>query len=103
MRNSLLRIIFKLPSASFNFAGVSSRVLRSEREVEVLEEGSPYFARKYRYRSGLPEFVENTLVAPFVQTVLWTSEQVRRLQTGSLHLYLAYLLATVVGLLLWAR
>ena len=78
-------------------------VLRGEREVEVLEEGSPYFARKYRYRSGLPEIVENTLVAPLVQTVLWTSEQVRRLQTGSLHLYLAYLLATVVGLLLWAR
>jgi hypothetical protein len=27
----------------------------------------------------------------------------RRLQTGSLHLYLAYLLVTLVALLLWAR
>ncbi|MCC6649967.1 MAG: hypothetical protein IT348_02325 [Candidatus Eisenbacteria bacterium] len=78
-------------------------VLRGERELEVLEEGSPYFAKKYRYRAGLPAVFENALYQPFVQAVLWSSEQARRLQTGSLHLYLAYLLATLVGLLLWAR
>jgi hydrogenase-4 component B len=78
-------------------------VLRSERALEVLEEGSPYFARKLRYRSAVPALFEQWLYGPFVQAVLWTSEQARRLQTGSLHLYLAYLLATLVGLLLWAR
>ncbi|MCC6350287.1 MAG: hypothetical protein IT347_11940 [Candidatus Eisenbacteria bacterium] len=78
-------------------------VLRARREVEVLEEGSPYFGRRLRYRSALPAVFEQWLYRPFVQTVLWTSEQARRLQTGSLHLYLAYLLATLVGLLLWSR
>lgn len=78
-------------------------VLHAERELEVLEQGSPYFARKYRYRSGLPAVFEQMLYQPFVQAVLWTSEQARRLQTGSLHLYLAYLLVTLVALLLWAR
>ncbi|MFN8587516.1 MAG: proton-conducting transporter membrane subunit [Candidatus Eisenbacteria bacterium] len=78
-------------------------VLHAEREVEVLEQGSPYFAKQYQYRSALPAVFENALYQPFVQAVLWTSEQARRLQTGSLHLYLAYLLATLVGLLLWAR
>jgi hypothetical protein len=32
--------------------------------------------------------------------VLWTSEQARRLQSGDLHLYLGYLLAALVLLLL---
>ena len=57
----------------------------------------------YRYRAGLPAVFEQLLYKPFVQAVLWTSEQMRRLQAGSLHLYLAYLLATLVALLLWAR
>jgi len=78
-------------------------VLRSTRELDVLEEGSPYFARRLRYRSAVPAVFEKWLYQPFVQAVVWTSEQARRLQTGSLHLYLAYLLATLVGLLLWGR
>ncbi len=78
-------------------------VLRARREVEVLEEGSPYFARRLRYRSALPAVFEQWLYRPFVQAVLWTSERIRGLQAGSLHLYLAYLLATLVALLLWAR
>ena len=78
-------------------------MLRSRSEVEVLEEGSPYFARRLRYRSAMPAVFEQWLYQPFVQAVLWTSEQIRRLQGGSLHLYLAYLLATLVALLLWAR
>lgn len=78
-------------------------VLRSTREVDVLEEGSPYFALRLRYRSTVPALFEQWIYQPFVLAVIWTSEQARRLQTGSLHLYLAYLLATLVGLLLWGR
>ena len=78
-------------------------VLLSESELEVLEEGSPYFARKLRHRSGMPELIERALYTPLVQGVLWTSERARQLQAGSLHLYLSYLLVTLVALLLWAR
>jgi hydrogenase-4 component B len=74
-------------------------VLRAERELEVLEEGSPYFARRYRYRSGVPPLVERLLYEPAVQAVLWFSVQARRLQAGNLHLYLLYLLVTLVVLL----
>lgn len=42
-------------------------------------------------------------VAPLVHAVLWTSIRVRELQSGSIHLYLATLLATLVALLMWAR
>ncbi len=78
-------------------------VLGARREREVLEEGSPYFARKVRYRAGSVNAFEQWLYPPFVQGVLWMSERVRALQAGSLHLYLAYLLATLVALLLWGR
>lgn len=78
-------------------------VLLPESELEVLEEGSPYFARKLRHRSGVPERIERAVYAPVVQAVLWTSARARQLQAGSLHLYLGYLLVTLVALLLWAR
>lgn len=78
-------------------------ILRVQREVEVLEGGSPYFARRVRFRSGVTPVFEQLVYQPVVQAVLWTSEQVRRVQTGSLHIYLGYLLATLVALLLWAR
>ena len=78
-------------------------VLMAESELEVLEEGSPYFARKLRHRSGVPELIERALYTPVVQAVLWTSARAKQLQAGSLHLYLGYLLVTLVALLLWAR
>jgi hydrogenase-4 component B len=78
-------------------------LLRPERELEVLEEGSPYFGRKYRYRSGVPSLVERLVFEPMVQAVFWVSTQARRLQAGSLHLYLAYLLVTLVALLFLAH
>jgi hydrogenase-4 component B len=78
-------------------------VLMAESELEVLEEGSPYFARKLRHRSGVPQWMERALYTPLVQGVLWVSDRLRALQSGSLHLYLGYLLATLVALLLWGR
>lgn len=78
-------------------------VLLSGSELEVLEEGSPYFARRLRHRSVVPQWVEQWLYRPFVTAVLRTSEQARRVQAGSLHVYLGYLLATLVALLLWGR
>ncbi len=78
-------------------------VLLSGSELEVLEEGSPYFARRLRHRSAVPQWVEQWLYRPFVTAVLRTSEQARRVQAGSLHVYLGYLLATLVALLLWGR
>jgi hydrogenase-4 component B len=82
---------------------IFSPLLRAERELEVLEQGSPYFGSKYRYRAGVPPLVERLLFEPMVQGVLWVSIQARRLQAGSLHLYLAYLLVTLVALLMFAR
>ena len=82
---------------------IFSPVLRPERELEILERGSPYFGRKYRFRSGVPPLAERLIFAPMVHAVFWVSTQARRLQAGSLHVYLAYLLVTLVALLMLAR
>uniref|UniRef100_A0A832MMD3 NADH:quinone oxidoreductase/Mrp antiporter transmembrane domain-containing protein n=1 Tax=Eiseniibacteriota bacterium TaxID=2212470 RepID=A0A832MMD3_UNCEI len=78
-------------------------VLRIERAREPAPGDRPWFQRAYRHRSGVPPLVERALYAPLVQAVLWTSERARRLQAGSLRAYLAYLLAALVALLLFAR
>ena len=82
---------------------IFGRLLQVEREVEVLSQGSPYFGRALRFRSGIPPLAERMFYQPLVQAVLWASDQARRLQAGNLHLYLGYLLATLVALLVWAR
>jgi len=78
-------------------------LIRAESEISILEEGSPYFAQKYRYRSAVPPLAESLVFSPMVQAVFWISTQARRLQAGSLHVYLAYLLVTLVALLMLAR
>ena len=82
---------------------IFSPVLRPERELEILERGTRYFGRKYRFRSGVPPLAERLIFAPMVHAVFWVSTQARRLQAGSLHVYLAYLLVTLVALLMLAR
>jgi hydrogenase-4 component B len=82
---------------------IFSPLLRPQRELEILEQGSPYFARKVRFRSGVPPLAERVIFTPLVQAVFWVSTQARRLQAGSLHVYLAYLLVTLVALLMLAR
>ena len=52
---------------------------------------------------ALRPFAERVLYLPLMRAVLWTSEQARRLQSGQLNLYIAYLLITLVALLLFAR
>jgi hydrogenase-4 component B len=77
-------------------------LVRAERELEVLEEGSPWAAPRMRYRTSVPPLVERVFYQPLVQAVLWTSEQARRLQAGHLHVYMLYLLVTLVVLLIGA-
>lgn len=78
-------------------------VLRPERGLEVLEGDSPWFARRLRHRAFVPPWFERVIYRPLLHALLWWSERARRLQAGSLHLYLAYLLLTLVALLVWAR
>ena len=72
--------------------------------VDIFVPESKYFVQSIEYRSEIRSWFEEYLYAPLVALVRWISLRVRRLQSGSLHGYLAYLLVVLIvmlGLLLW--
>jgi hydrogenase-4 component B len=76
-------------------------VYRPTREVEALAEVSPYFPREVRYRAAIEPTFERYVYGPLLRAVLRIANGMRVLQAGSLHAYLAYVLAFGVLLLLW--
>jgi hydrogenase-4 component B len=81
-------------------------VYRPTREVEALTEISPYFPREVRYRSEIEPTFERHVYTPVIRAVLRIATGMRVLQAGSLHAYLAYVIALVVSLVLfvwWTR
>jgi hydrogenase-4 component B len=75
-------------------------VYRPTREVEALSEVSPYFPQEVRYRSEIEPTFERHVYGPVVRAVLRVAMGMRVLQAGSLHAYLAYVIALVVSLVL---
>jgi hydrogenase-4 component B len=75
-------------------------VYRPTREVETLAEVSPYFPREVRYRASIEPTFERYAYRPLVHAVLRVAEGMKVLQAGSLHAYLAYVIALVVSLVL---
>jgi len=64
---------------------------------------SKYFIRGITYESRVRPWMDRILYAPLVSLVGRVSEAVRSVQAGSVHLYLAYLCAALLALLLAAR
>ena len=81
-------------------------VYRPTRAVEALSEISPYFPHEVRYRSEIEPTFERHVYGPVIRAVLRVATGMRVLQAGSLHAYLAYVIALVVSLVLfvwWTR
>jgi hypothetical protein len=64
---------------------------------------SRYFVQSIAYRSEVHPWFERRLYAPVVSLLRWAAFRVRWLQAGSLHLYLLYMIVTLVLLLLVSR
>jgi hydrogenase-4 component B len=80
-------------------------VYRPTREVEALAEVSPYFPQEVRYRAHIEPTFERYIYEPLARGVLKIADAMKVLQAGSLHAYLAYVIALVVSLVLlvWWR
>jgi hydrogenase-4 component B len=77
-------------------------VLRPAREISVeLHPGTP-FPRTVRYRGEVSHLLDERIYGPLHRTGVAAAQLIRRLQGGSLQLYLAYSVVAVVGLLLIA-
>ncbi len=73
-----------------------------ELTIDFLPE-SKYFVQSIEYKSEITPLFDRLLYDPFLRLVRFTAQQVRRLQAGSLHLYLVYVTVVLVILLLVAR
>jgi hydrogenase-4 component B len=78
-------------------------IYRPTREVSRVEEVSPYFPSEVRYRAEIEPTFERFVYGPLTRGVLGAAERMKVIQAGSLHAYLAYVMALVVILvvLLW--
>lgn len=78
-------------------------ILRPSREITVeLHPGTP-FPRTVRYRSHVSQVLDEHVYRSLHTWAVRAAELVRRLQSGSLQLYLAYTVVAVVVLLVLAR
>ena len=76
-------------------------VYRPTREVEALADVSPYFPQEVRYRSEIEPTFERYIYHPLTRGVLRVAQAMKVLQAGSIHAYLAYVMALVVSLVLF--
>jgi hydrogenase-4 component B len=76
-------------------------IYRPTRKVEALAKVSPYFPHEVRYRAEIEPTFERYVYGPIVRTVMRLARGMEVLQAGSLHAYLAYVIALVVSLVLF--
>lgn len=60
----------------------------------------PYFKREMRYQVHMTSLIDTVLYRPVSRAVMGAMRQVTRIQTGSVHLYLAYILVSLLLALL---
>lgn len=76
-------------------------VLRPERTIEVQTAGG--IVQEVSYTGRVPQLLEEQVIAPAVRFTLGAAGHARRLQTGRLGTYVAYLIALVLVLLATAK
>jgi hydrogenase-4 component B len=83
---------------------VFAEIYRPMKELTVnFHPGSKYFVKSIEYRSEITPWFDQSLYRPFLESATFVAEQIRRLQAGSLHLYLLYMALALTVLLVAAR
>ena len=84
---------------------IFSALYRPTRTVEALADVSAYFPREVRYRAAIEPTFERYVYAPLLRAVLRVATGLKVLQAGSIHAYIAYVIALVLTLVLqvWWR
>ncbi|MEK6527939.1 MAG: hydrogenase 4 subunit B [Nitrospirota bacterium] len=80
---------------------IFKRIYLPKRELKVSYLVKPFFVKSIEYRGGITPFFEKYIYDPVTDFIHSLAEKVKILQSGSLHLYLAYILITLILLLLF--
>jgi hydrogenase-4 component B len=80
---------------------VLEAVLRPQREISVRSDGG--VLQEVAYSGHVPQLIDERLYRPLARISLLGAAHARRLQSGSLGTYVAYLIGLIVVLLAGAR
>jgi hydrogenase-4 component B len=80
---------------------IFKRIYLPKREITVSYILKPFFVKSLRYSSEITPFFEKYLYGPLIFAIKKVAAEVRLLQSGSLHLYLGYILITLILLLIF--
>ncbi len=78
-----------------------SGIYRSHREIHTTYAGSPFFRERFTFDTQIEPVFEKYLYEPAAWLALTVSRIMRVIQTGSIHLYLLYILITLVIALIY--
>jgi hydrogenase-4 component B len=76
-------------------------LFRPRREIQAEFEVSPYYPKAIHFESEIESQFETRFYDPLRRGVLSAAAWMRRLQAGSIHVYLAYVFVTLILLLLF--
>jgi hydrogenase-4 component B len=74
---------------------------RPRREIQAEYEISPYYPSAIRFESEIEPAFEKRIYRPLTDRIFSVARQMRGIQAGSIHAYLAYIFVTLVLLLLF--
>ncbi|MDY4921327.1 MAG: proton-conducting transporter membrane subunit [Phascolarctobacterium sp.] len=76
-------------------------MLKPKRQVTYMRKDHAYFGRQLSYKLEIPDMVTEKLYQPLQKRFVGISALLRRLQQGSVRLYVSYVMAAMVLVLVW--
>jgi hydrogenase-4 component B len=76
-------------------------ILKPSRERVFLQREHAYFGRKLQYNLQIPDQFTDRLYRPVQHVLIRSAEILRKLQQGSVRLYIGYTMLAMVVVLLW--
>ncbi len=99
---------YPTPRQQYSATGFSKPVrrafdylLKPKREVSYMRKDHKYFGRLMSYKLELPDMITEKLYLPLQKYFVVTSAFLRRLQQGSVRLYVSYVMAAMIVVLIW--
>ena len=77
------------------------KIYLPKRDLRISYIVKPFFLRSIKYSGEITPFFELYIYRPFTSLIRGAARKVSILQSGSLHLYLGYILATLILLLIF--
>lgn len=76
-------------------------LLKPKRQVSYMRKDHAYFGRQLSYKLEIPDMITEKLYQPLQKRFVGISAFLRRMQQGSVRLYVSYVMAAMVLVLVW--